>query len=211
MDPVIRVLLVDDHLVARGGVRLMLGGCDDIQVVAEAACAADALAHVATCQLDLVITDINMPGGGGLELLRGLTATRPDLPVIVLSGYAESAYAIRALKQGAAAYLTKNLDPAVLAAAVRKAAAGGRYYTPQFAELMMRRLQGGRLDLHEELSEREFDVMKRLAEGEPLISIGESLFLSPKTVSTYRTRVLEKLGMECNAQLTRYAIEEGFI
>lgn len=120
-------------------------------------------------------------------------------------------YAIRALKQGAAAYLTKNLDPAVLAAAVRKAAAGGRYYTPQFAELMMRRLQGGRLDLHEELSEREFDVMKRLAEGEPLISIGESLFLSPKTVSTYRTRVLEKLGMECNAQLTRYAIEEGFI
>lgn len=211
MADAIRILLVDDHLVARAGIRLMLGSCDDIRVVAEANCMPDALAQLATHQIDLVITDIHMPGGGGLALLRLLAETRPELPVIILSGYPESAYAIRALKQGAVAYLTKDLEPALLTAAVRKAAAGGRYFTPQFAELMMRRLQGARLDLHEELSEREFDVMKRLAEGEALISIGESLFLSPKTVSTYRTRVLEKLGMVCNAQLTRYAIEEGFI
>ncbi|MES2015333.1 MAG: response regulator transcription factor [Pseudomonadota bacterium] len=211
MGNAIRVLLVDDHLIARGGVRLLLGASDDIAVVAEASCMPDALAQLACCQVDLVITDINMPGGGGLELLRTLSRTRPELPVIILSGYAESAYAIRALKLGAVAYLTKDVEASVLATAVRKAAAGGRYYTPQFAELMMRRLQGARVDLHEELSEREFDVMKSLAEGEALTAIGERLFLSPKTVSTYRTRVLEKLGMVCNAQLTRYAIEEGLI
>ncbi len=211
MTSMIRVLLVDDHLIARGGVRLILGSCDDIRVVAEAACVADALAQVETCQLDLVISDINLPDKGGLELLRVLQATRPQLPVIMLSAYPESAYAVRALKQGAAAYLTKGVDAEILMTAVRKAAAGGRYYPPQFAEPLRRRMQGAHLYLHEELSDREFDIMKRLAEGEALTAIGERLFLSPKTVSTYRTRVLEKLGMQCNAELTRYAMEEGFI
>ena len=211
MDNVTRVLLVDDHLIARGGIRLILGDCEDIRVVAEAGCMSGALAQLEACQVDLVISDINLPGKGGLELLRVLKTSRPLLPVIMLSGYPESAYAVRALKQGAAAYLTKGVDAEILMAAVRKAAAGGRFYSPEFADLLMRRLQGAHLDLHEELSDREFDVMKRLAEGEALTAIGASLFLSPKTVSTYRTRVLEKLGMQCNAQLTRYAMEEGFI
>ncbi len=204
----IRVLLVDDHPVARSGARLLLSSCGDILVAAEASCMADALARLRTCQIDLVIADIQMPGGGGLELLRVLGATRPELPVILLSGYAESAYAVRALRQGAAAYLTKDVEPALLIAAVRKAAAGAEYDAPQFAALMAREAT---MELHGALSAREFDVMKRLAEGEALTSIGASLFLSPKTVTTYRTRVLEKLGMVCNAQLTRYAIEEGLI
>ena len=211
MDDAIRVLLVDDHTIARGGVRLLFGTCSDIRIVAEASCMADALAQLATCQIDVVITDINMPGKGGLELLRVLQETRPELPVILLSGYPESAYAMRALKMGAAAYLTKDVDAAVLIGAVRKVGNGGRYYSAQLAELRMQRWQDAHLHLHQTLSDREFDVMKRLAEGEGLTAIGSTMFLSPKTISTYRTRILEKLGMQCNAELTRYAIEEGFI
>mgnify|MGYP002404299725 CR=1 FL=1 len=208
---IIDVLLVDDHTVARNGVRLMLGSAPDIRVTGEAENAQQALERVRERRFDVVLADIAMPGGNGLDLLQALHAERPGLPVLVLSTYAEAIYAVRALKLGAAGYLTKDTSTASLVEAVRKAAYGGKYVSPSVMERIAGMLGGGRTALHEALSNRELEVLKMIAEGKSLGRIADTLGLSPKTVTTYRARILDKLGVRSNAELARYAAENGLL
>lgn len=212
MDKKIAVLLVDDHTIARSGVRLMLGTCDDIDVQGEAANAQEALELLRTRTFDVALLDITMPGKNGLDLLKTLRGDWPRMAVLMLSTYSEEIYAIRALKLGAAGYLTKDVPTAVLTGAVRKAAAGGKYISPALVDKLATLIGGGAgTATHEELSNREFEVFKLIAAGESLVRIGEILHLSPNTVTTYRTRILEKMGMASNADMTRYAIEHGIV
>lgn len=207
----IKILLVDDHTVVRNGVRLMLSAASEIRVAGEAASAPEALQLVEGERFDVALVDIALPGKNGLDLLKSLRATRPELAVLMLSTYSEEIYALRALKLGAAGYLTKDSPTATLIEAVRKVAAGGKYVSPSLAEKFASMIAGKHTASHEGLSNRELEVLKLLARGESLISIGEMLHLSPKTVTTYRTRILEKMGIGSNAELTRYAIENGLL
>jgi DNA-binding NarL/FixJ family response regulator len=207
----IRVLLVDDHAIARNGVRLMLGTAADIEVAGEAGNAQDALQLAQAADFDVALVDITMPGKNGLELLKALRVARPKLAVLMLSTYSEEIYAVRALKLGAAGYLTKDVPTAVLVAAVRKAAAGGKHVSPALLEKLASLIGGGGMATHEVLSNRELEVFKLIAAGESLVLVGKTLHLSPNTVTTYRARILEKMGMSSNAELTRYALENGII
>ncbi|MES2323553.1 MAG: response regulator transcription factor [Pseudomonadota bacterium] len=209
--PMIKVLLVDDHAIARNGVRLMLGTTDDIVVTGEAANAQDALALVPAGDFDVALVDITMPGKNGLDLLRALRAAHPRLAVLMLSTYSEEIYAVRALKLGAAGYLTKDAATSVLVAAVRKAAAGGKHVSPAMLEKLASLIGGGGSASHEALSNRELEVFKLIAAGVALVDVGKALHLSPNTVTTYRARILEKMGLDSNAELTRYALENGII
>jgi DNA-binding NarL/FixJ family response regulator len=208
----IRVLLVDDHAIARNGVRLMLGTAADIDVAGEAADAQQALALLRQQAFDVALLDITMPGMNGLDLLRHLHSGYPGMAVLILSTYAEEIYAVRALKQGAAGYLTKDAPTAVLVDAVRRAAGGRKYVSPSLVEKLASLVSGDAAAAgHEALSNRELEVFKLIALGEPLVQIGEKLHLSPNTVTTYRARILDKMGMSSNAELTRYALEHGII
>ena len=208
----VRVLLVDDHAIARNGVRLMLGTAGDIDVAGEAADAQQALDLVRLATFDVALLDISMPGTNGLELLRHLRSQCPDMAVLILSTYAEEIYAVRALKQGAAGYLTKDAPTSVLVDAVRRAAAGRKYVSPSLVEKLAALVSGEAAAAgHDALSNRELEVFKLIALGEPLVQIGERLHLSPNTVTTYRSRILDKMGMSSNADLTRYALEHGLI
>lgn len=208
----IRVLLVDDHAIARNGVRLMLSTAPDIVVAGEAGDAQEAMRVVGTERFDVAVVDITMPGKNGLDLLRMLRTACPKMAVLMLSTYSEEIYAVRALKLGAAGYLTKDVPTSVLIAAVRKAAAGGKHVSEAMVEKLASLIGGGAAAAnHEALSNREFEVFKLIAAGESLVRIGEILHLSPNTVTTYRTRILEKMGMTSNAELTRYAVENGMI
>lgn len=189
----LRVVIVDDHPLARTGVRRMLETAGDIEVVAEAGSADDALLAIAAKNVEVVILDISMPGDSGINLLRTLKRTRPEIAVLMLSTHAEETYAIRSLMSGAVGYLTKDVSIANLVAAVRKAARGVRHFSALVNEQLVRQLQGGGISGHEKLSGREFDVMLRLAVGESITSIGCAMCLSPKTISTYRSRIFEKL------------------
>jgi DNA-binding NarL/FixJ family response regulator len=208
----IRVLLVDDHAIARNGVRLMLGTGADIDVTGEAADAHQALELVRRQVFDVALVDITMPGMNGLDLLRHFRSQHPDMAVLILSTYAEEIYAVRALKQGAAGYLTKDAPTAVLIEAVRRAAAGRKYVSPSLVDKLASLVSGDAAAAgHDALSNRELEVFKLIARGEPLVQIGERLHLSPNTVTTYRSRILDKMGMSSNAELTRYALEHGLI
>ncbi len=207
----ITVLLVDDHAIARNGVRLMLGTAPDISVEGEASNAVEAMARVAERAFDVALVDIKMPGKNGLDLLKSLRSECPRMAVLVLSTYSEEIYAVRALKSGAAGYLTKDAPTATLIEAVRKAASGGKHVSPALLEKLATLVGGGATGDHEELSNRELEVFKLIAQGESLVRIGEKLHLSPNTVTTYRSRILEKMGMSSNAELTRYALEHGLI
>jgi DNA-binding NarL/FixJ family response regulator len=207
----IRVLLVDDHAIARNGVRLMLGTASDIVVAAEAGNAQQAQQLTRAQVFDVALLDITMPGRNGLELLKLLRADYPRMAILMLSTYAEEVYAVRALRLGAAGYLTKDCSTETLVAAVRKAAAGGRHVSEalgdKLAGLIGAKDGGG----HGALSNRELEVFKLIAAGESLVRIGELLHLSPNTVTTYRSRILDKMDMASNAELTRYALEHALI
>lgn len=207
----IDVLLVDDHTVVRNGVRLMLSSAVDIRVTGEAENALQALERVKEQDFDVALIDIAMPGKNGLDLLQSLRAERPALAVLVLSTYAEEIYAVRALKLGASGYLTKDSPTSTLIEAVRKAAAGGKYVSPSLMERFATLMGGGGAASHEALSNRELEVLKMIAKGESLSRIAEVLHLSPKTVTTYRARILEKMGVRGNAELARYAAENGLL
>jgi DNA-binding NarL/FixJ family response regulator len=207
----IRVLLVDDHGIVRNGVRLMLSDAPDIEVRGEAANAQDALRLVREEQFDVALVDIALPGMNGLDLLRTLRSETPKLAVMMLSTYSEEIYAVRALKLGASGYLTKDSPTATLVAAVRKAAAGGKYLSPAMLEKLAEVIGGNTSQSHESLSNRELEVLKLIAAGETLVNIASKLHLSPNTVTTYRARILEKMGAASNADLTRYALENGLI
>ena len=210
-DRKVKVLLVDDHAVVRNGIRLMLDSVDDIEVAGEAGTAHDALLATQAQHYDVVLVDINLPDKSGLELIKRLHQDGARPAVVVLSAYPEEMYALRAFKKGAAAYLNKRSSADVIIAAVRKAAAGGKYVSPEVMERFAGVIGGQPMRGHDELSDRELEVLKHLAAGESLVRIAELLHLSPSTVTTYRARVLEKMGMKSNAELTRYALEHGLL
>jgi DNA-binding NarL/FixJ family response regulator len=207
----VKVLLVDDHAVVRNGIRLMLDSVDDIEVTGEAGTAHDALLATQAQHFDVVLVDINLPDKSGLELIKRLRAQGARPAIVVLSAYPEEMYALRAFKKGAAAYLNKRSSADDIIAAVRKAATGGKYVSPEVIERFADMIGGEKMRSHEELSDRELEVLKHLAAGESLVRIAELLHLSPSTVTTYRARVLEKMGMKSNAELTRYALEHGLL
>ena len=207
----IKVLLVDDHAVVRNGIRLMLDGAQDIEVAGEAETAQEALQAVLADDFSVVLVDLNLPDSSGLDLIKRLRQLRPKLAVVVLSAYPEEIYAMRAFKQGAAAYLNKRSSTEVVIAAVRKAAAGGRYVSPVMMEQFAGMMGGEKIASHERLSDRELAVLKGIASGDSLVKIAELLHVSPSTVTTYRARVLEKMGMKSNAELTRYAFETDLL
>lgn len=207
----IKVLLVDDHTVVRNGVRLMLSSAADIEVAGEATSAVEAVQAINAQRFDVALIDIALPGKNGLDLLKSLQISHPELAVLILSTYAEDIYAMRAIKLGAAGYLTKDSSAATLVEAVRKASKGGKYVSPSLAEKFASVIGGKSAATHEVLSDRELEVLKLLARGESLVNIGERLHLSPKTVTTYRSRILDKMGLGSNAELTRYALENGLL
>jgi DNA-binding NarL/FixJ family response regulator len=207
-----RVLLADDHALVRRGLRELLTDAFPEAQCAEAATGEDAVEQAGRESFDLVILDISMPRRGGIDALRDLQARRPLLPVIVLSQHAEEQYAIRTLRAGAKAYLTKSSAPEELISAARKVLSGGRYVSQSLAEHL-----AGSLDiapdrpLHDALSDRELQVLRMLAAGKAVKEIAVELSLSEKTVSTYRTRILEKMRMSGNAELMRYALRVGLV
>lgn len=210
-DEKIKVLLVDDHVVVRNGLSLMLGSSPDIEVAGEASTADEARTMVQANEYDVVLMDIGLPDKNGLELLKLVKADKPTLAVLMFSMYAEEIYAVRALKLGAAGYLTKNSPVDVVLAAVRKAASGGKYVSPALTEQLAGMVGRPHMQSHHALSNRELEVLRLIAGGESLISIGQRLHLSPSTVTTYRSRILEKMGLGSNAELARYALENGLL
>ncbi len=208
----IKILITDDHAIVRHGLKDILSEESDLVVAGEAASGHSALRAVRDGNYDLVLLDIALPDQSGLEVLKQIRALHPTLPVLMLSAYPEEQYAVRALKAGAAGYLTKDSAPDELVVAVRKAARGGKYVSIALAERLAAALN---LDVtrlpHESLSDREFQVMLRLGAGQALIEIAEALTLSPKTISTYRARILEKMNFQGTADIIRYVIEHGLV
>jgi two-component system invasion response regulator UvrY len=205
-------LIVDDHAVVRRGLRQVVAEECDGAVVEEASTGQAVLDAVRREDWDLVILDINLPDKNGLEVLKDLQALRPALPVLILSHHAEEQYAARAFKAGAAGYLTKDSAAAELPTAIRKVLAGGRYVSSSFAERLAGHLTGDAgAASHEALSDREHLVLCEIAQGKTVSQIADELALSVKTVSTYRARLLEKLGLANNAELMRYALDHRLV
>jgi DNA-binding NarL/FixJ family response regulator len=210
-DKKIKVLLVDDHAIVREGMRLVLGTDKEIEVTGEAENVHDAMTLVRNQDFDVALVDIGLPGKNGLELLKRLRSEQPGMAVLILSMYAEDIYALRALKLGAAGFLSKNSTASVVVGAVRMVAAGGKYVSPVTAENLAGLLGGGNMTKHQALSNRELEVLRLLARGEGLAHIANALNLSPSTITTYRARIMEKTGMKNNVHLLRYAIENELL
>jgi two-component system, NarL family, invasion response regulator UvrY len=207
----IRVLIADDHPIVRQGLRQILAETGDIEVKAEASAGQEVLEKIRRHPVDAVVLDLSMPGTSGLDTLKQIKEERPRLPVLVLSIHPEDQYAVRALRAGASGYLTKSSAPEALVTAIRKLAGGGRFITPSLGEKLAESLQNP-LDgkpLHETLSDREFEVFRLIAKGKTVGEAAQILFISPKTVSTYRHRILEKTGLKTTAELMRYAVDHG--
>jgi two-component system invasion response regulator UvrY len=208
----IRILIVDDHAIVRRGLRDLLSDEFPGAAFGEACDAAQALEELRGNKWDVALLDIALPGKSGLDLLKDLKTEWPKLPVLVVSAHPEDQFAVRALKAGAGGYMTKESAPEELGKAIRKILAGGRYVSPALAEKLA---LGVTKDLkrtpHETLSDREYEVMSRIASGKTVTEIAEELSLSAKTISTYRARVLEKLGVKNSAKIVQYALRNGLV
>jgi DNA-binding NarL/FixJ family response regulator len=204
---VIRVLIADDHNIVRDGLKRILAAATDLEVAAEAASGDQALALVKAGDYDVAMLDMSMPGLSGLDLIKRIKIEKPKLRILVLSMHGEQQYAARVLKAGASGYLNKDSAAEVLVSAIRKVAAGGMH-VPEGA---MAGLVSSDKPLHETLSDREFEVLRLLVEGLGPTDIGERLHLSVKTVSTHKTRILEKLNLGSTAELVRYAMEQKLV
>jgi len=206
----IKICVIDDHAVVREGLKRIISENSGMAVTAEASDGDEGLRVLQSQPCDVVLLDITMPHKSGLDVLKELHLKSPRLPILVLSMHAEEQYAVRVLRAGAAGYLTKESAPAKLVQAIRKVVHGGKYVTPSLAEKLVYDL-GSDLTkpAHEILSDREYQVLCMIASGRTVTEIAEELVLSVKTISTYRVRILEKLKMKNNAEMTRYAIKEG--
>jgi DNA-binding NarL/FixJ family response regulator len=203
----IGVFIADDHPVVRQGIRQIVAATDDITVVDEATTGHEALQRLADIQCDLVLLDLSLPDIDGLDLLKQLKREYPQRPVLVLTMHSEDQFALRALKAGASGYLTKESAPGELVGAVRKVVAGGRYISQRLAESLAAHLgPDAEKPIHERLSDREYQVLRLIAAGRSTRDISTQLSLSSKTVSTYRARLLEKMGMKTSAELMAYAV-----
>lgn len=204
------ILIADDHAVVRRGLIELLTDALPGARFGECESAADTVVAARTGTWDLVVLDLSLPGRSGLDVLKDVKAARPKLPVLILSMYPERQFAVRALKAGAAGYLTKESPPEELVSAVRRVLRGGRYVSASLAERLASEIGGASdKESHERLSDREFQVLRLIASGLSLTAIGEKLSVSVQTVSTYRARLLEKMGMTTNAELTTYVQLHG--
>ena len=208
----IRVAIVDDHAIVRAGLRQYFSDQVDLKVTGEAANGREALDLVRKGEVDVLLMDLSMPDQSGVDALAAIRARAPDLPVVILSGFPEEHYATTLLRQGASGYLNKECDPEEIVKAIRTVFRGRKYITAGVAELLADTLGGDAEKLpHEMLSERELQVFLRLAKGETIGHMADSMALSVKTVSTYRTRVMEKMKLASNSDLTYYALKNGLI
>jgi len=207
-----RILIADDHAVVRRGLKEILSDAITGADFSEAVNGDEVLVQLGKAPIGLLLLDISMPGRSGMDVLRDVKHSYPRLPVIILSCQPEEQYAVRCLRAGAAAYINKESAPEELANATKKILSGGRWVSASLAETLISSLdESGDKPLHQLLSDREHEVMKMIASGVPLTEIGERLHVSVKTISSYRARIMEKMQMKSNAELTRYAITQGLI
>ena len=208
----IKILIADDHPIVRQGLRQILSDIPDMEVAGEAVNGQETLEQVRAGGWDVLVLDITMPDRSGFDILKVLKHEQPDLPVLILSIHGEDQLAVRVLKAGASGYLTKENAPAELIKAIRQVVGGGKYISPALAESLAFGLDtASERPLHDTLSDREFQVMQMMAGGKTLAEIAETLSLSAKTISTYRTRLLEKMKLKTNAEIIRYALENGLV
>jgi DNA-binding NarL/FixJ family response regulator len=204
----IRVVIADDHQILREGLKQLLLAAGDLAVVGEAADGYEALQRVRELEFDVLLLDMSMPGKSGVELIKQVKAEKPKLRILVLSMHEEHQYAVRAIRAGASGYLTKESAAVQLTAALRKVAGGGAFITPEVAErLALDAMPHTDGPLHETLSDREFQVFRLLVSGRSVSEIAADLHLSAKTVSTHKSRLMEKLQVDSNADLVRYAVK----
>ncbi len=207
----IKLLLVDDHSIYRSGIREMLETESDIKVMAEAGTSVDALIFVKKQVFDIAVLDISLPDSTGLVLLQKVNRAHPEIKILMLSSYDESVYGLRSLKLGASGYLTKDCSIELLISVIRKVAAGGKYISSKLSEKIAQMFGNTGSENHEDLSSREFEVLRMIVQGISLVKISEKLHLSPNTVKTYRTRILAKLGLKDNSGLISYAVANNLL
>lgn len=208
----IRIFIADDHAVVREGLKQIVAQHPEMLVAGEAANGYEALEKVRKEKYDVVVLDISMPGLSGLDVLKQLKSEMPSMPVLILSMHSEEQFAVRTLKAGASGYLTKESAPEELVSAILRISKGRKYISTSLAEKLALELESDReKPLHHSLSDREYQVLCLIASGKRVKEIAEQLHLSEKTVSTYRARILEKMGMKTNAELIRYAIKNGLL
>ncbi len=208
----LKVLIADDHPVVREGLKQIVTETQDMVVAGEANNGQEVLNKIREGDYDVIVLDITMPGRNGMDVLRQLRSERPRLPVLILSIHSEEQYALRALRAGASGYLTKESAPDELVVAIRKVSWGGKYISSSLAEKLAFELEVGREQApHETLSDREYQVMCMIASGKTVMEIAQEISLSEKTISTYRSRILEKMKMKNNAELTHYAIKNQLV
>jgi len=208
----IKLLVVDDHPVVRQGIRQMLAETNDIVVGNEAVNGTEALDRVRSDEWDVILLDLSMPGSDGLELVKQFRAERPRTPILILSMHPEDQFAMRAIRAGASGYLTKNSAPTELVTAIRRVAGGAHYLSPWLAERLAREISGEPTKpLHEQLSDREYQIMLKIASGTSVKEIAAELGLSPKTVGTYRFRLTRKMQLTTDAELTGYVFRNRLL
>ena len=208
----LKILIADDHAIVRQGLKQIVTETPDMIVAGEASNGQELLNKIQESDYDVVVLDITMPGRDGIDVLKQLRSERPELPILMLSIHPEEQYALRALKAGASGYLTKESAPDELVVAIRKVSRGGKYISSSLAEKLAFELEVGREQApHETLSDREYQVMRMIASGKTVMEIAQELVLSEKTISTYRSRILEKMNMKNNAELTYYAIKNQLV
>lgn len=207
-----KILITDDHKIVRDGLKEILKQVPKIEDIVEANDGAEALVHFNREKFDLVLLDISLPDMTGLEVLKAIIQKKPAQKVLILSMHPQEQYAIRALKLGASGYLTKGTAAEELITAIKKINSGGKYITTSLAESIADHLDKDfSKPLHDTLSQREFEIMLKIAAGKPLHEIGNELYISAKTVSTYRSRIMEKMGLRKNAELIQYCIRNGLV
>jgi two-component system invasion response regulator UvrY len=206
-----RVFVADDHALFRAGVKSLLAEEPDLVVCGESGSAKETLERIRSEDVDILLLDISLPDGSGIDLLHQIRPHKPNLPILILSMHPEEQYAVSLLRAGASGYITKEAVPQQVVQAIRTLLQGRKYISPAVAHILADDSGSDRRPAHEQLSEREFQVFCKLAAGRSVGHIAEELFLSNKTVSTYRARILEKMGAKSNADLTYYAIKNGLI
>lgn len=206
----IRLVIADDHAIVREGLKRIVGDVADMQIAGEAADGTEVMQRVRELDFDVLVMDLSMPGRSGMELIKLVKAEKPKLRILVLSMHQETQYAVRSIKSGASGYLTKESAPAQLEQAIRKIAGGGAYISAEVAEqLALGAMPGSDAPPHETLSDREFQVFRMLVKGDSVTDIATQLHLSVKTVSTHKANLMQKLGMDNQSDLVRYALKHG--
>lgn len=208
----IKIVIADDHEIVRAGLKQIISDDEDMEVLGESNNGENLIELVKKNDYDVVLLDLKMQGISGIDVIKHIKVIKPDLPIIVLSMHAEDQYAVRTIKAGASGYLTKETAAENLVIAVRRVVAGGKYISPTLAETLADSIAGGGAELpHEKLTDREFQVMCMIASGKTVTEIGSELFLSVKTISTYRQRILEKMNLKNNSELTHYTIKNNLL